>query len=360
MTRRSKADHRLEAAANKWLRQYPNAGIRENVEVLLVALAVAMGIRTFIVQPFKIPTGSMQPTLFGVTYENFKEKPGVKIPGMLRIYAGCVQGAFYHYQEAEEDGELSRIGPPEHFLKFFNKQRLLMHYPSGEKVYTFWMTPDDGFISRSGNHAGIEEGQTYKKGQPIVNFKEIAGDHLFVDRLSYNFRHPTRGEIIVFETKGIGNEFAQLPPDQFYIKRMVAMGGDNVQIGNDRHLIINGQRLDKTTPHFENVYNFDPKVPAQSCDSPNGTAFYSGHLNQAVADQMRDPRLVSIAPLFHDPGQTVYQVPAKSLHGHGRQHLRTALTRALGEISAGCTNVIGKKSFFVYWPITKRFGWGNE
>src|SRR5579862_1510406 len=56
----------LEEAAKKWLKPYPNAGIRENVEVLLVALGVAMGIRTFILQPFKIPTGSMQPTLFGV------------------------------------------------------------------------------------------------------------------------------------------------------------------------------------------------------------------------------------------------------------------------------------------------------
>ena len=38
---------RLEEAANKWLKPYPNAGWRENVEVLLVALAVAMAIRTF-------------------------------------------------------------------------------------------------------------------------------------------------------------------------------------------------------------------------------------------------------------------------------------------------------------------------
>ena len=56
----------LQFAAEKWLKPYPNAAWRENVEVLLVALAVAMGIRTFFLQPFKIPTGSMQPTLFGV------------------------------------------------------------------------------------------------------------------------------------------------------------------------------------------------------------------------------------------------------------------------------------------------------
>ena len=57
----------LDETANKWLQPYPNAGWRENVEVLLVALTVALGVRTFFLQPFKIPTGSMQPTLYGVT-----------------------------------------------------------------------------------------------------------------------------------------------------------------------------------------------------------------------------------------------------------------------------------------------------
>ena len=56
----------LDFAANKWLKPYPNALWRENVEVILVAVAVAMAIRTFFLQPFKIPTGSMQPTLFGI------------------------------------------------------------------------------------------------------------------------------------------------------------------------------------------------------------------------------------------------------------------------------------------------------
>jgi len=47
----------LETAANRWLKPYPHHAWRENVEVFLVALAVAMGIRTFFLQPFKIPTG---------------------------------------------------------------------------------------------------------------------------------------------------------------------------------------------------------------------------------------------------------------------------------------------------------------
>jgi hypothetical protein len=37
----------LEKAATSWLKPYPNAAWRENVEVLLVALAVAMGSAPF-------------------------------------------------------------------------------------------------------------------------------------------------------------------------------------------------------------------------------------------------------------------------------------------------------------------------
>src|SRR5258708_30794633 len=177
----------LEAAANKWFKPYPNASIRENVEVLLVALAVAMGIRTFFAQPFKIPTGSMQPTLFGITSKNLKGDSEARIPGVLaRIFDGAVRGTFYHYQTAEDDGELVRIGPVEPVFKFIHKASITMRYPSGEKTYQFWCVPEESPQNKFADRAGIEEGQKFKKGQEIVKFTDLAGDHLFVDRVTYN------------------------------------------------------------------------------------------------------------------------------------------------------------------------------
>src|SRR5437899_5552477 len=101
---------KLEDVANKWLKPYPHHAWRENVEVFLVALAVAMGIRTFFLQPFKIPTGSMQPTLFGVTSENLMDKPEVKFPTGLERVRQWFEGISYLDIKTNADGTLE-IGP---------------------------------------------------------------------------------------------------------------------------------------------------------------------------------------------------------------------------------------------------------
>ena len=156
----------LETAANKWLKPYPNAGIRENVEVLLVALAVAMGIRTFFVQPFKIPTGSMQPTLFGVTTTNLRDRPDIKIPGTpLRVWDALVHGRFYHEAIAEADGVVVGITPAGHVAKFITKTTLFVRY-NGRGMPTppspFGSPPTSTSITR----AGIGQGSPFTRAMP--------------------------------------------------------------------------------------------------------------------------------------------------------------------------------------------------
>src|SRR5215212_5987506 len=98
----------LETVANAWLKSYPHPAFRENIEVLLVAIAVAMAIRTFFLQPFKIPTGSMQPTLFGVTQEDLRGRDDGKIPGFpASFFEYWFNGVQYFHIVAKSSGTVS-------------------------------------------------------------------------------------------------------------------------------------------------------------------------------------------------------------------------------------------------------------
>jgi signal peptidase I len=335
----------LETVANKWIKPYPNAAWRENVEVLLVALTVAMGIRTFFLQPFKIPTGSMQPTLYGVTsvpdYTRSRDLVGstnFQIPTGWQRVRDWFAGVSYLHLTAEEDGELRSVDAPFRFLIFNIWQTVV----AGNRTYTIWFPPDYG-QPRLQDRANLQPGMMFHKGEDILKMKVVAGDHLFVDRVTYNFRAPTRGEIIVFETRGID----RLPQDQFYIKRMVAMGGEQVQIGDDRHLVIDGRRLDASTPHFQNVYGFDPKGRPRESE-------FSGHVNDTVVRRYYPNYFGELAPLFPD-ASAVRTIPPDHYMVMGDNTMNSLDSRTWGDFPA--SNVIGK-SFFVYWPLTERFGIG--
>src|SRR5207253_8486974 len=81
---------------------------RENCEVILVAIVVAVGIRSYFLQPFKIRTGSMQPTLNGIIGHPSTEPP----PNILRqIVEFVVLGRNYINVLSREDDQLSVILP---------------------------------------------------------------------------------------------------------------------------------------------------------------------------------------------------------------------------------------------------------
>jgi signal peptidase I len=353
----------LETAANKWLKPYPNPAWRENVEVLLVALAVAMGIRTFFLQPFKIPTGSMQPTLYGVTSEpDFsRDLDPATVTAMQAVQSNLViptgwqrvrewfEGASYIHIVARSDGALKVVDPPTRLLIFNLWQTLVV----GDESYTIWFPPDYGQPQLE-NRAGIHFGQVFHKGEDIVKLKVSAGDHLFVDRVTYNFHAPQRGDIIVFETKGIPEEQRdrfRIPGDQFYIKRLVGLGGETLSLKQDYevtdvpregtlpvgHLVINGEPLSAATRHFENLYGFTG-VPRGAKQFPYKDNHYCGH---AMIRELSPGREFSIRP-DHD-------------FVMGDNTMNSLDSRFWGDFPS--SYVIGR-SFFVYWPITSRFGWG--
>jgi signal peptidase I len=62
------------------------------------------------------------------------------------------------------------------------------------------------------------------------------GQFLIVDRLSYRFGEPERGDIVVFEYPGL--------PEKDYIKRIIGLPGEEVSI-HDNVVYVNGRSLDE-------------------------------------------------------------------------------------------------------------------
>lgn len=64
------------------------------------------------------------------------------------------------------------------------------------------------------------------------------GDNLIVDKITYRFREPERFDIIVFPF--------QYTEDTYYIKRIIGLPGETVQIDEKGSIYINGEILKET------------------------------------------------------------------------------------------------------------------
>ncbi len=62
------------------------------------------------------------------------------------------------------------------------------------------------------------------------------GDNLIVEKLSYRFSDPKRFDIIVFPPTG---------KKEYYIKRIIGLPGETVQIDENGKIYINGEVLEE-------------------------------------------------------------------------------------------------------------------
>lgn len=102
-----------------------------------------------------------------------------------------------------------------------------------------------------------------------------SGERLVVERITYLFRDPRRGEVVVFRYP--------LNPREYFVKRVVGIPGDRVAIRGG-YLWVNGQRLEEEYVTSRALRPF-PEVQV-----PEGHYFVMGD-NRNNSEDSRDPRV---------------------------------------------------------------------
>ncbi len=349
---------------------YPKTSLGENVEFFLVAALVILAIRTYFVQPFKIPTNSMWPTYYGMTAENLP--PGAAVPGKLgQAFRLLAFGAQRKLVTAPKSGEVS--------AQFFQNGALActvksarswLVFPTQVREYTFlvdgapavvqvpldfdefdkvfretYFGGDEGFYRflEQQAHEGRMEGswirasdasgdmvhtvtlrlsRTVRQGDPILRFDLMTGDQLFVDRLSFHFMRPVVGQAFVFRTDhipGIGKE-------DYYIKRLVGVPGDVMEVRSPA-LYRNGRPITGARA-FELEASRTPPYPGYTYGDtlPNG--------------------------IYLARGSTL-TVPPHSYFAMGDNSPLSADGRVWGFVPA--KDAVGRP-LFIYYPFTRRWG----
>lgn len=241
LTKVNEASKQLRVVCENSLPHEPPLGwLEENVEVMFVAIVIALGLRAYYLQPFRIPTGSMQPTLNGIVGSPMKEDKWPSLP--QRLLEMVLRGRSYEKVTAKDDMRLRILSDgngnyrteleDSQFLHFFsrsmlrtvNGETIRMPAPS-TSIYSIGL---DETLKNAASNSGV-----IPAGTVICEGKIDTGDLVLVDKFSYHFRKPKRGEVFVFNTIDIEGILKRSGPQgagSHYIKRLCAVPGDILSV----------------------------------------------------------------------------------------------------------------------------------
>lgn len=110
----------------------------------------------------------------------------------------------------------------------------------------------------------------------------LEGDRIFVDKVTYRFRPPERGEIVVFKYP--------LDPKKDFVKRLIAFGGEEIEI-RDGSIWVNGKQLREPAQipnhYYYNRNDWPYAKEGQVFKVPNDSYFVLGD-NSAQSSDSRN------------------------------------------------------------------------
>jgi len=165
---------------------------RETLESLAIAFMLAFFIRTFVVEPFVIPTGSMSPALQGV----HKDLQCPQCGERYRVNAS---------KQAQVRGEES----PDRCL-------------AGMCPVCRYTTVYDSSIAKSIQFSPGRVSRFTESPHEVVDVPDYSGDRIIVNKFLYSFKEPERWDVVVFKFPGLATDN--------YIKRCVGLPEETLEL----------------------------------------------------------------------------------------------------------------------------------
>ena len=344
-------------------------------EMLVLAAIVAGGIRSFFLQPFKIPTNSMWPTYHGMTAAvrapsdpvpslparawgkvtqwsttiapvaetsgevlipvqrtvvGYEPIQGTPVPDGGILGLGLLRGTDREHILVVGDGE-QRFRTPDEFsirsvylATFFPEEAALpLAEPARWQAAMAHAEARGQVVSWRGMTC-VRTGTKVDRGGHLLNFDILTGDMLFVDKVRYHFTQPAAGQPFVFRTGNIPE--LSRAGEQYYIKRLVGQPGDTLQVRGHQLL-----RTGSPTPAGS---------PIELNNQPDTAHNYFGYLAR-------------ITPHDAIPLADAHTVSAHGYFAMGDNSANSYDSRGWGEVPE--KDVVGPALFILY-PLTPRWG----